>query len=146
MSPGALPSWFLVFQLVCHFRRYWAYSSQSTVWPRMESCFQDGACSVSSFISTVCQQIEKQVVGTRKNDFIQKASRPERWWAQAPKNHLSWVRIQAVFILEGKGVKSTISWFQSDSEGMCSFLPSCSHSPMGLVGDVSCELNKGILV
>ena len=39
----------LVFQLVCCFHRYWAYSSKSTVQPRMESCFQDGACSVSSF-------------------------------------------------------------------------------------------------
>ena len=36
----------LVFQLVCRFRRYWAYSSKSTVQPKMESCFQDGACSV----------------------------------------------------------------------------------------------------
>ena len=39
----------LVFQLVCHFHRYWAYSSKSTVWPKMESCFQDEASSVSSF-------------------------------------------------------------------------------------------------
>ena len=46
MSPGALPSRGLVFQLVCHFHRYWAYSSNSTVWPKMESCFQDGACPV----------------------------------------------------------------------------------------------------
>ena len=49
-SPGALPSggggWGLVFQLVCRFHRYWAYSSKSTVWPKTESCFQDGACSV----------------------------------------------------------------------------------------------------
>ena len=45
-SSGALPSRGLVFQLVCHFHRYWAYSSKSTVWPKMESCFQDGACSV----------------------------------------------------------------------------------------------------
>ena len=49
MSPGALPSRGLVFQLVCHFYRYWAYSSKSTVRPKRESCFQDGASSVSSF-------------------------------------------------------------------------------------------------
>ena len=49
-SPGALPSGGLVFQLVCRFHRYWAYSSKSTVRPKMESCFQDRACSVSSFI------------------------------------------------------------------------------------------------
>ena len=33
-------------QLVCHSHRYWAYSSKSTVQPEMETCFQDGACSV----------------------------------------------------------------------------------------------------
>ena len=38
----------------CLFHRYWAYSSKSTVRPRMESCFQDRACFVSSFISTNC--------------------------------------------------------------------------------------------
>ena len=48
-SPGAPPSGDLVFQLVCLFHRYWASSSKSTVRPKMESCFQDGACSVSSF-------------------------------------------------------------------------------------------------
>ena len=48
-SPGALPSGGLVFQLVCRFHRYGAYSSKSTVQPKTESCFQDGACSASSF-------------------------------------------------------------------------------------------------
>ena len=48
MSPGALPSGGLVFQFVC-FHRYWACGSKFTVWPMMESCFQNGACSVSSF-------------------------------------------------------------------------------------------------
>ena len=51
-SSGALLSRGLVFQLVCHFHRYWAYNSKSTVRPKMESCFQDGACSVSSFTCT----------------------------------------------------------------------------------------------
>ena len=36
----------LVFQLVCRFPRYWAYGSKSIVQPKMESGFQDGACSV----------------------------------------------------------------------------------------------------
>ena len=36
-SPGALPSRGLVSQLVCRFHRYWAYSSKSTVRPKMES-------------------------------------------------------------------------------------------------------------
>ena len=62
MSPGALPwgvgSGVLVFQLVCCFHRYWAYSSKSTVWPKMESSFQDGAVlSVSSFTSKVMLKI-----------------------------------------------------------------------------------------
>ena len=48
-SPWALPSGGLVFQLVCCFHRYWANSSKSTVQLKMESCFQDRACSVSSF-------------------------------------------------------------------------------------------------
>ena len=48
-SPEALPSGGLVFQLVCHFHRCWTYSSKSPVRPKMESCFQYRACSVSSF-------------------------------------------------------------------------------------------------
>ena len=51
----ALPSWGLVFQLVCRFHRYWTYSSKSTVGPKMESCFQDGACSVSLFNTTLVE-------------------------------------------------------------------------------------------
>ena len=47
-EPWALPFRGLVFQLVCRFHRYWAYSSKSTVQPKRESCFQDRACSVSS--------------------------------------------------------------------------------------------------
>ena len=46
-SPGAFPSGGLVSQFVCRFHRYWAY--KSTVRPKKESCFQDRACSVSSF-------------------------------------------------------------------------------------------------
>jgi len=53
-SPGALPSGGLVFQLVCRFHRYWAYSSKSTFWPKMESCFQDRACSVYFFLHYGC--------------------------------------------------------------------------------------------
>ena len=48
-NPGAFPCGGLVFQLACHLHRYWAYSSKSTVWPKMESCFQDRACPVSAF-------------------------------------------------------------------------------------------------
>ena len=45
-NTGALPSGGLVFQLVHRFHRYWAYRSKSTVQPKIEFCFQDGACSV----------------------------------------------------------------------------------------------------
>ena len=38
MSPGALPTGDQVI--------YWAYSSKFIVLPKMESCFQDGACPV----------------------------------------------------------------------------------------------------
>jgi len=67
MSPGALPARGLFFYLVCHFHRYWAYSSKSTVQPKMESWFQDRTCSVCflhrklseegslSFLSGSCQ-------------------------------------------------------------------------------------------
>ena len=43
----------LVFQLVSLFYRYWASSSKSTVWPKMESYFQDGACSVCFLLHSV---------------------------------------------------------------------------------------------
>ena len=51
-SPGALPSGGLVFQLVRRFHRYCEYSSKSTVRPKMESCFQDDACSVCFLLHT----------------------------------------------------------------------------------------------
>ena len=55
-SPGSLLSGGrgLVFQLVYRFHRYWAYSSKSTVQPKMESCFQDGACSVCFLLHNDC--------------------------------------------------------------------------------------------
>ena len=46
MSPGVFHPGGLVFQLVYNFHRYWAYSSKSAVQPKIDSCFQDGACSV----------------------------------------------------------------------------------------------------
>ena len=39
------------------------------------------------------QSIERQVFGTRKNDFIQKASRLRGWWTSVPKNTLAWARM-----------------------------------------------------
>ena len=53
----------LIFQLVCRFHRYWAYSSKSTVQPKMESCFQDGACSVC-FLPLKEQRVKMKSVST----------------------------------------------------------------------------------
>ena len=36
----------------------------------------------------------------RNSDFIQKISRLKRWWISVPKNHLTWVRNQASFVLK----------------------------------------------
>ena len=63
MSPGALPSRGLVFQLVCRVHRYWAYSSKSTVRPKTESCFQDGACSVCFLLQEEKGTTEDEMVG-----------------------------------------------------------------------------------
>ena len=66
MSPGALPSGDgLVFQLVYHFHRYWAYSSKSTVWPKMESCFQDGTCSICSSFTKAHLTLHFKMSGSR---------------------------------------------------------------------------------
>ena len=54
---------------------------------------------------TTGQYIKRHVVGERDSDFIQKASKPRRWWTSVPKNHLTQVRIQASFILKGEGCK-----------------------------------------
>ena len=48
-SLGALSCRGLVFQLICRFHRYWAYSAKSADRPKMESCFQHRTYSVSSF-------------------------------------------------------------------------------------------------
>ena len=56
MTPGALPSRGLVFQLVCRYCRYWAYSSKSTVRRTMESCFQDRDCSVCFLLHWVSKE------------------------------------------------------------------------------------------
>ena len=56
MSPGTLPSGWgggevgLVFQLVYHFHRYWAYSSKSAVQPNMGPAFKmEPVLFISSF-------------------------------------------------------------------------------------------------
>ena len=46
----------------------------------------------------------RQGVDTRNNDFVQEASRPRRLWTSVPKNHFTWVRIQAFFVLKGEEV------------------------------------------
>ena len=44
--------------------------------------------------------IKRCVAGVRNSDFIQKISRLKRWWISVPKNHLTWVRNQASFVLK----------------------------------------------
>ena len=46
MSPGALPSGGLVFQLVCSFPQILGIELKVHSSAQMESCFQGGACSV----------------------------------------------------------------------------------------------------
>ena len=36
-------------------------------------------------------KLKKLVVEARNNDFIQKTSKPRRWWTSIPVNHLAWV-------------------------------------------------------
>ena len=37
------------------------------------------------------EKLKKLVVEARNNDFIQKTSKPRRWWTSIPVNHLAWV-------------------------------------------------------
>ena len=62
--------------------------------------------SPSSYSSchTIGQLMERRVVGARNSNFIQKSSRPRRWWTCVSKNHLTQVRIQTSFIIKRKGV------------------------------------------
>ena len=64
----------------------------------------------------------------KEHNFIWKVSKPRRWWNCAPKNHLPGVRIQAYFVLKGKGGKSNISWSVSLQRGCVNFfLPAVIH-------------------
>lgn len=38
--------------------------------------------------------MKKWVAGARNSDFVQKSSRPRRWWPHVPQNHLAWVKIR----------------------------------------------------
>ena len=44
-----------------------------------------------------------QVLGIKNSDFIQKASRPRRWWTSILKEHPAHLRVQASFTLKGEG-------------------------------------------
>ena len=83
MSPGALScvcvgGWgvggSLVFKLVCRFHRYWAYSSVSTVWPKMKSCFQDGACSVCFRLHSSLLMLLTHSMSTTPRDILHPGS------------------------------------------------------------------------
>ena len=103
------------FPVVCHFQRYWADSSKSTVQPKMESCFQDRACSVSSFIWTFGKVISL-LFNTLSRFVI----------AFLPRSkHLLISRLQSpsAVILEPKKIKSTT---------VSTFSPSICHELIAL--------------
>ena len=79
MSPGALPSGGLVFQLVCRFHRYWAQSSKSTVRPKMESCFQDGACSVCFLLHSPLLMLLTHSMSIIHRDILHPDSPTSNW-------------------------------------------------------------------
>ena len=62
--------------------------------------------TMSKLVQLATQQASKSrdvFWGARNNYFIQKASRPKRWWTSVPKNQLTSVRVQASFLLKGEG-------------------------------------------
>lgn len=54
----------------------------------------------SCFLPHTGQEIERWGIGARNSDFIWKASRPRIWRTSIPKNLLTWIGIQASFILK----------------------------------------------
>ena len=114
-SPRALPFGGLVSQLICRFHRYWVDSSKSTVQPKMESCLQDRACSVSSFkwnfgkvISLLFNSLSRFVIVFLPRSKYLLISR-----LQSP----------SVVILEPKKIKSAT---------VATFSPSICHEVIGL--------------
>ena len=51
------------------------------------------------------------VVEAGNSDLVQKASRLRRWWTSVPKNHHTWLRIQASFIVKGEGMWLVVANF-----------------------------------
>ena len=60
--------------MICRFHRYWAYSSKSTVWPKMESCFQDGACSFSFLLHSPLLMLLTHSMGITPRDILHPGS------------------------------------------------------------------------
>ena len=108
---------------------------------------------VHTALRTAGQSITRRGVGERKSDFIQKASRPRRWWTRVPKNHLA-RGLNASFFYRAKRRR----WGGKVKKVICCcnyFLVLVRHwrgcvnffflQPFIGGQDVSCELNKGIL-
>ena len=75
--------------------------------PSPEECKQEHVGQLVIFLSpsSYCSPHDRPINReTRCWDFIQKASRPRRWWTSVPKNRLPRVRIQGSFILKGEGM------------------------------------------
>ena len=80
----------------------------------------------------------RQVVGVRNSNFIQKASRPRRWWTSIPKNHITGVWIQTSFILRGEEVLVVANFLVS-----VSFVLAAVHQRLGYEVPVNLQQHKG---
>ena len=78
MRPGALPSRGLVFQLVCHFHRYWAYSSKVHSPAQDGVLFQDGACSVCFLLHKEVAVASSKTMLQSENFILSIVGSP--WW------------------------------------------------------------------
>ena len=65
--------------MACCFHRYWAYSSKSTVRPKMESCFQDGACSVCYLLHSPILMLLTHSMSIIHRDILHLTLRPPIW-------------------------------------------------------------------
>ena len=103
--------------------------------------------TLSKLLLLAAQQANKSrngLLGRGISTLFMMPANPEDGGLLSPKSHLAWVRMPASFILKEESVKSSISGFGQPPEGMCSFLPPCSHSQVGLASTFSLSL-KGIL-
>lgn len=121
------------------------YENSQVCRTKYMACYRDQVPTAHSAHCLTGQKIKRWLFGARNSNFIQKAHGPRRWQTSVPKYLHTQVKIQASFVLKWLRAKSSISWFWSASGGTV-LISSCLQSfIVGPGGDVSCELNKGIL-